>query len=516
MYEEKMDISLRRVKEALFRFKKTGIFVGLVVATAIILGNTILFPDKYETSALVQVQNVTVDSTEDPRTARVRIVQEDILSHRVLQKVVEELELNKAVQEDSFLQGLAEAVTGKVHRRRDAHVDAVVRDLRGELVVMEADNTGGSTRLFTVSMKGKYPETIAKIVNRVVNEYIAQKTAIKSLNTQDDIEFIKQQVNALRQALRVAAQKLNLYKAANAEYTVNENTMTQALYTAKMRLVTAEGELTQAKTLESSIRQALRSEPQTLVASAGPAQAADIATMNPHERADYLESHIQALRTRYTERHPEVENSRRELAALRSGLTGVRRPPATTSRNANPEYLRLRSELATAVSTRRSAEATISLIKQEIESLTAKLKKAPQIHEVLNALQAVKDAAEAKYNGMTAKLATLSVTLNAATTDAGSNFRVVDPALTPTSSLIRSRFIFHMLGIIAGLFLGVVAAVALGFSFDEPVTQHILTKQRSLGSRIWSVAFYWLAAITVIYLTWYIIVQHINQSLVVV
>ena len=418
---------------------------------------------------VLKTNNPVNATPETSRVARERVVQEELLSYLVLEQVISSLNLNTVSDDKTAIQYLIEGVTGRETRQRAVSMDAFVRDLRKEINIVEVDaNNGGGTNIFSVTMRGKQPGEIAMIVNTLIDKYIAGRTSAKRSDTEQAIEVLATQVEKHRSALYVATKKLNMFRSMNAKYLTSESEVSTALQSAKMRLIEASSELTQARALAGSLQGTLSAESPIVIRSEA---GQDSVILNPQDRLYQLEGQLASLQVKFRDEHPQIRKTKAEIAKLKRQIAMNADLPRTrqiaAGNSANPEFQRLRSDLTTATAQEQAAVAKIRLIKTEIADLEDKSAKIPNIVQMLSVLEANEEKAKQDYTGVNDRLMAANVNVDVLKTSAGTHFSVLDPAQTPDTPLIRSRLVLHMLGIIGSVMLGIGAALSLGLVFPR-------------------------------------------------
>lgn len=506
MYDDRYVINWKQLLEGMKVYNKIGIIVSIILIYIFIFGNKMLLPDQYESTALVRVKTINSElAREDGRSNRERIVQEELLSRQVLEKVIKNLHVESTDYKKSFLQQIVEIVTGRETKMKEISMDAMVRDLRKEIMIVEVDsNSGGGTNVFSVTMRGKDPKVIANIVNSVVNKYVEGKTDAKILDAEQAIRFLTKQVEDNQANLNVAMKKLNLYRSQNTKFLLSENEVSSSLQDAKMRLIEAQSVLTQKNDLIVSLKEALKSESPVVVGENNSVM------INPHERLLQLESHLATLNTKFFPEHPEIKSTIAEINSLRDRIESGKATPNRVSfagGRTNPEFQRIRSDLATAMSEAKAAKQQIGLIKEEIDDLNEKLKNIPKVSQTLSILDGNKEKAESEYNNSKDRLTSESIELAILKTSVGTNFSIVDPAIESTTPMIRSRLVLYVAGIIFSVGAGIAISLFLGYTFP---------RQYVPSSKVHNIMFYSVSVMIYFFIILYIVVDFIQQLIVIV
>ncbi|MEM6160894.1 tyrosine-protein kinase Wzc [Erwinia sp. P6884] len=89
---------------------------------------------------------------------------------------------------------------------------AAIKMVVGNLAIADK---GADTGVLGLTYTGKNPEQISKILNQVINNYLAQNVQRKSAEAQNSLEFLEHQMPVVRGKLDEAEDKLNTYRRNN-------------------------------------------------------------------------------------------------------------------------------------------------------------------------------------------------------------------------------------------------------------------------------------------------------------
>lgn len=502
MYNESQDFNLKKLKGAFRLYKKPAILLGLAIMALVVFGNKSLIPDEYEAKALVRAKTTL---SEDPRE-RVSIVREEILSHKVLSDVVEELNLQQSPSQPTAFVNLLDSFGVHVKRKTPSKGE-LIRWIGDAAIVYPAESRGRDD-VFVVAFTGDDPDTASNIVNSIVTNFIEDKIGNKAIEAERTYEFLTMQTERKAQQLHSIIDNINDFRDEHGNILSQGETLGDALRSARSSLIDAEAKLAEASTWKQDLLVAIRNEPKTILTEAS--TSSDFDRLSPSEKLAKLRNDLASYRSRYTPQHPDIIRTEREISKLERVVRSTRysnAPTPATVGTPNPEYQALQSELRRANASQRAAYAEIARYKEEVNRLESKLTRLPALQQQMQELYARRDDIKDEYEALKRQLTDVELAYNAVSTDLGSNFRIIDSAVPPSSPLIGSRLVFHLFGIVMGI--GAVALFLLGavvFRGEE-----IENAKSSTGSVVANVLFY-LSAFSIFFLVvGYIAADFVSQ-----
>jgi len=498
MHQQHMEINFDKVTKSLKVYHRLAIMLSLIVMFVVVFGNEMIFPDKYEASATVQVKTSALETAEG-NEERISIVQEEILSRSVLEKVVEDLDLTKPGANPSWIQKVL-LLANIETKKKKMNPDVVVRDLQSNVTIVQSEHRQ-QTELFVISTRDSSATYAADVINAIVNSYISHKSEFKSTDAESTVAFLEIQVKKLQSGFNIASQKLNSFRTLNADNLVSSDTLDETMFQIKMDLVEANSRATELKARRSTLSVALASEPQYLLSG----DEVNENNISPTELLERLGNQLKVFQAKYTPEHPKVLNTKDKIRNLRRVL----RTSVTSDAYqlpSNPEYISLKSELRGVESQIQATTAEIASLRQQRSDIQAQKRKAPTITATMAMLQTTLDKAAADYIEMQNQLSNARVKATASRTNVGDNFKIIDPAVAPETPLVRSRLILYAFGIVLGLGVGIGIAVLKGL-IVEP------NANATASSKFSNFMFYTSATTIFIIIIAYIGIDTVNRSL---
>jgi polysaccharide biosynthesis transport protein len=353
---------------------------------------------------------------------------------------------------------------------------------RRALRVLETNMTAmrlGSTYMIDISYKSPDAEKAAKVANAIADAYINDQLTGKLFTSQRTIDLLNEQMKALGDQLTDAQKKVNEFRSeakiveSGDGRTVNEQQIEQ-LGTQQITERQHAAEL-QAKL--ASIEEILESstDDAVVVAAIPDALKTDVFAK---QREDYLKTETryrQLLARGVSPDHFQLENVRKEMAALRAGMREELKRVAEGYKNEYETSKRIEQNLQQEINRSQSQSVVTSEARVKLR----------QLESVAKSLQGQFDDLQQKRNGMVQQL---SMQESSQITEA----RVITNATPPTSKNYKKLLIGVAAVPAGGLALGLALAFLLEMMDDVFHTERQV--QKVLGARCLAIVPLWKEA----------------------
>ena len=399
--------------------------MAVTVLTALVV--SLLLPKKY-----VAVASVVVDAKPDPVSALIypglaspafMATQVDVLgSDRVALRVVRDLkltenpEIRQQWQDEAGGQGTIEQwLSGAVKQGLD------IQPSRESNVIF-------------VAYKAPDPRFAAALANAFVQAYIATTLELRVDPAKQYNSFFDDRAKAARAALEAAQTRLSNFQRQNG-IVVNDERVDVEM--ARLNELSSQLVAFQALSAESSSRQA-----QAAGASADRMQEVLNNAVIGQLKADLnrSETRLQELNTRYGDKHPQVVETRANIAELRARV--------------DAETRRVSGGVAVSNTINRQREADT---RAALEAQRAKVLKLKAMRDEGSVLTRDLESAQRAFEGVSARLTQSG--LESQSTQ--SNVNVLSQAVAPLSPSSPRVLVNTALSVIVGLILGLGIAMLL-------------------------------------------------------
>ena len=454
---------------------------------AVLLVDSQKIPEKFVTST-VQV------SLEDSLNA----ISEQVLSSGLLVKIVEKYHLYP---------GLASTKT------RAELVDKLRHDLS---IGVERGLSLGRPGAFRISYDAPNPVTAAGVVNDVCNLFVTQNSKTRERRAEGTSEFIEAQLIQAKKSLDEQEAQLSQYKLKWAgELPQQETALMGALTRLQADLQGNQDSVARAQQNKLVLENTLKFSESSLstierTLSVPPVRVSG-GTLNlavPQSASERLQAKLQELTQRYTDDHPEVRQTRIELAqALADEAKAVRAPVvdktiAPVLAN-DPVTAQLRAELDRQRERVSSTKTQLQVVEQEIKARNLereqirqqivdyqnRVEKLPIREQQMAALTRDYETERANYKSLLEKKNSADMASEMEHSQQSERFTIADPARVPTVPIRPKRPLSFGMGSLGGLALGLILGLAIELKKDVflgewEVPQHLAVLGRvSLSER---------------------------------
>ncbi len=315
-------------------------------------------------------------------------------------------------------------------------------------------NSAGRHNLYSISYTGDDPVYAKNVVQAALNVFIESTLGGKRLDAEEANDVINDQISFYEKRLVDAEKALADFKRENMgvmpgsdkSYYSKLQTESLALEDAELALEEAQSSLAKAqieldKEKENSLNQlhTVRTE--------------------YDGRIEAVQMRLDELLFRYTNNHPDVIESKRQLYALRQLKNReMKRLSSEEILKDNPIYQNLKISINQLSHEIASLEVRVTNHKSNIVELQSKLDLVPEIEAKLTNLTRNYNVTRAKYHTLAARgeTASISSSIDAASEDI--KFRIIEPPKVPTSPSGPNRLLLLILVLLASLGLGATAS----------------------------------------------------------
>lgn len=436
-----LNLSLGDLLRAIRRRPLWIVFPALLGALAA-WGALRLLPPFYSASTLVMVdkQKVPADYVKatitTPMEERIKTIEQQVTARDNLERIITELHLYPAM-------------------RRSQGVEAVVDRVRDDLTVKKQGDS-----LFSIYFQAPDPRQAARVANRVAELFIRENLKAREDQAEGTSAFLETELDATKARLEAQEAKIAEFKGrymgelpeqSETNLRLGEQLQSklsinmEALDKAEQRKLYVQGQIAQGRTAAAQAQAAPR----------GPA-----APTAP-SRLEQAQAELAALLTQYTERHPEVQRKRAEVARLQqmeSGEVQAGAPPASPPPAPQVDPV-LQAELQGVELEIRSLQRDRDRILAQIAAVQGRLENVPRVEQELISLTRDYDNIQKSYDSLLAKRLDSKLYENLEKSRQGEQFRILEKAMPPEAPSSPNALLLFVLGSAGGLAVGLALAV---------------------------------------------------------
>lgn len=438
------NLTLSELAKSLWR-RPAWFLVPLALGVAAAILALRVLPPTYRatTQVLVEPQKVPADYVKATVTTsmdeRLRTIEPQIKNRDNIERIIREMNLYPELQ-------------------RELSMERLVDEVRKDLLV----RLQGST--FFITFEGRDPVKAARTANRVAELFIQENLKLRKDQAEGTSSFLEAELSATKKRLELQEARISALKQAHMgelpeQRDTNLRQIEQlqskleinmdALDRAETRMLVLQREMADVRYPEL---QARRSRPQP---SAAPA---------PPSRLDQLRGELIELRSRYTDRHPDVLRKREEIARMEE--IERERPPAPQGTGGDVEI----SEAPSAPRVDPILRAQVDSVEMEIRSLKSerertlgdigrvqgRLEATPQVEQALLSLTRDYDNIQRSYDSLLDKRINARLAENLEERQQSEQFIILERAIVPVSPSGPNKILVLAAGLALGGFLGLV------------------------------------------------------------
>lgn len=456
-------VQLLRHARGVWRYRWWMLGVAWVVC---IIGWTVVarMPDQFEASARVYVdtqsvlspflRGLAIDTGRSDR--KIQLMTRTLLSQPNLEKVMRmtDLDLKAKTQEDK---------------------ERLIDELKSKLKFR------GTSRenLYTISYTDHSPE-LAKLVVKSLLTIFMESNLGESRKDQDSATaFLEQEVAEYERRMREAEEKLAAFKQHNLGYLPEESGgYYETLAAAKKRVAQAELELRLAEDKMNVLQRQLGGESPTF--GLGPAiQSFQVDTSDYDSRINAIESRLDDMLLKYTDKHPDVIAMREKLAILKKEKAAFVRKTrravesggvVTNDVNQNPVFQQMKIGLANAESEAAAKRLLRDKYKADVEKLEQDINRVLKVENEQKELNRDYNLLKKNHAVLLSRLESARLGRKADNQGDSVKFKVIDPPRAPVTPSGPNRILYSSVVLLLGLAVGFGVAFLMSQlrpTFDE-------------------------------------------------
>ncbi len=397
------------------------------------------------TSASVSPHLVAQGSPFDDQE-RLRAISQQLLSPQILSRVARE-------------EGLA-APDGIDHQ-----VDTLRRAISVSVPdPVAATNAPRSLDAFVVAYTDSQPGRAQRIASRLASVFVDENSKVRAEHAEDTTAFFAAQADASAARLVALEARLRRVKEAHmGELPEQSSANLQAISSLRQQMTESASSLDNERDRIAAIdRQldAFRRE------GGDPADTGVNAVSSPAARVASLERELTAAQATYTDKHPEVQRLKEELAsARRDAAVNAQRPQADqlAQLQRNPAYVRLVADRDAEVARVKALERSRTDAEHGIRAYQSRVDASPMVEQELASIERDYNLEKQQYGDLSAKQRAAAMTANVVRDRGDERFSVLMPASLPTQPVTPVPSRVMLMTLAAGFCLA--AGLALGREF---------------------------------------------------
>ena len=444
--------------------------VPLFLGWIVVWGSSWFLPARYKSTTLILVEQPTMPrnyvepNVSDDLQDRLQSITQQILSRTRLLLIIDKLHLYAG---DRELNTPDEKVA---EMRKDTDIE-LVRDPQNQAITA-----------FNVSFSASSPYVSQQVTGELTNLFIDENSRVREQESENTTQFISDQLATARSNLADQDAKVHAFEAAHeGELPDQEQSNLQILSGLQQELQNEQDALNAAKQ-HQVYTQSLLDQYRTAQGTGRTDAGAPTGLAEIDQRLDTLKAKLADLSTRYTDRYPEVQQTKAEIAKtekervqlianLKSKADGKNRlsddaSQVVTDPTESGPLLQLQSQLHSDQLEIANRTQSIANLKSRINDYQTRLSQEPAVEQQLSDLNRGYQQSQANYNDLLKKENDSQMATSMEQMQEGERFTMIDPPSLPIKPDFPNRLKMCGAGLGVGFALGVLLVAALEF-FDD-------------------------------------------------
>jgi succinoglycan biosynthesis transport protein ExoP len=450
------------------RRRHVHFLIPVIFGWLIVWGASWILPARYKSGTLILVEQPTMPkdyvepNVTDNLQDRLQSITQQILSRTRLLLIIDKLNLY-------------------ADRRTPLTPDEKVEHMRKDIDIALVRDTHDAITSFKIDYSARNPVIAQRVTSELTDLFINENLKVRQQQSQETTKFMQSHLEAARQSLAEQEAKVKEFEGRHeGELPSQQASNLQILSGLQEQLQNDQDALNTAKQ-QKIYYQTLIEQYRTLHAPSksvdgGPTRLAAI-----EQQLSTLRAKLADLSSHYTDRHPDVQNVKAEIAKtekVRDDLiaearskTNGKQGPEGAMRNAtdpiqDPAVLQLQSQMQANQAEIANREQGIAELKARINSYQARLNDEPASEQQLADLTRGYEQSKANYDDLLKKKNESEMATSMEQMQQGERFSMLDPPTIPLKPDFPNRLKFCGIGVAVGLLLGVVSVAGFEF-FDD-------------------------------------------------
>ena len=427
MTEQAKNIEIQSVIDTLVK-KWYWVTIPLIFFLLVGTWLYVVLPRAYEASTLILVQPQEIPSAYVEATVssgieeRVRTLSQEVMSRTNLEKIIQEMGLFKE------------------ERAKGVSMDLLVASTRKRIQVNTSGGRRGQTSSFTISFKGRDPQEVADVANRLASFFIESHLKLRAKQAAQTTLFLEKQLSDLKALLQGQEGQVEEYRnkymgELPEQLTSNISTISGL----QLRLESIQASLADAMNRRLVIKRQL-SQIETDQPGATLSQRG--------QRMGELRAQLEEAGSRYTPEHPVMKQLRQQLNDLEKQSVGEE------AGSTDPQVVELSNQLTMINIEIEALKTDSERLKEKIDYYQQRVENTPKREQELAALTRDYNITQDNYQRLLDRLYEAKRAESMERRQQGEQFRVLDyaqPSHIPVSpNRMRIAIVFLFLGLATG------------------------------------------------------------------
>ena len=465
---------------AIIKRRLWSLILPFLILSAIAVAVGLLLPPVYRSTStiLIEEQEIPQDYVMTTVTGfaeqRLETINQRIMGTDRLLDIINRYDLYPDMREKKTVEELV----------RQMREDIQLETISAEVMDRRTGRATAATIAFTLAYQGKNPRSVQQIANVLTSLYLEENLRVRGEQSEEASKFLKAEMDRIQEDLSAIEQQIASYKEENLDALpelgqFNLQTLNQVDRDID-QLRAQSGTLSER---ESFLETQLASVPYNDI---DPERA----------RLKELQVRLTNMLTRVSERYPDVEKTRQEIAELEKSLAEQRERGLESPEN--QLFITFSAQLASVRMEKESINEQIATLEKRRLKFQQRIEAAPRVEEGYTSLVVQRNSLLAKFDDISKRFMEAKIAQGLEAGQMGERFTLIDAARFPEKPVSPNRIAIMIVGAVFGLGFGVGLAAlreftdqsihspeALAQSFGFPVLAMVpvITTPREMARR---------------------------------
>jgi polysaccharide chain length determinant protein (PEP-CTERM system associated) len=393
-----------------------------------------LIPPKYRSSStiLIEDQEIPKEYVSANVTSyadqRLQSINQKIIGTTRLLEIINRFNLYADIKKKKPI----EEVVAKM--RKDIKFSTINADVKDP----RSGQAAQATIAFSVSYDGTNPAVVQQITNELSSLYLSENLQVRQKQSTGTAHFMEDEMKGVQTELAAIDSRIATYKQRNLNTLPELNQLNlQTLDSLDRDVRQATEQLRSLREKESYLQSELSSIP------------TDSANQDK-TRLNEVRIRLVDLKSRLSDKHPDVIKAKAEIAELTKQLRGTNRE-TPEGKPDNPSYINLQSQLA-------SNRSDIASVKRQLDDFTLKregfrkrIEASPRVEEGYKAMISERNSLQIKNDDLSRKFMEARVANGLEKEQLGERFTLIDAARLPEKPISPNIPAIILIGFVLGI-----------------------------------------------------------------
>jgi polysaccharide chain length determinant protein (PEP-CTERM system associated) len=393
-------------------------------------------PSIYRSGATVLVERQQVSETfvrpsvTGELDTRLQTISQEILSRARLDALIDRFGLYPELRRQAS---------------REAAIERARRDIQVELKGVEQTWGRGPTIAFTVSFRGRDPDTVARVANALASFYVEQNLKIRERQATDTAQFLDVQLQETQRRLDEEERRISEFKRRH----LGELPEQVAVNLATLERLNTQLALNNNNQMRAVERRAALARQ---LAGGEPLRAGDEDI--PAARLARLRLELAQMQRLYSEKYPDVIRLKAEIAAAEEQFAEA--GPSAPAEPAVPGLQKPVGELDAEINALKTEEQRL---RRAIAAYQRRVEAAPEREQEFQEMSRDYRTTKERYDSMLKRYQDAQVAQDMERRQSGEEFRLLDPAIPARGPSAPNRNRLVLLGALFSIGAAAAAVV---------------------------------------------------------